>query len=253
MRESRWDVRLPETSGLGQDEEYCLVVEDGRERRVRFHDYHEIFARPGLYEQLFDETLKCVSPRVVSSLLGEEVERAGGDPGDLRVLDLGAGNGMVGEALVDRGVGAVVGADIIPEAAEAALRERPGVYADYVIADFTDLPADAREALAARRLNALTCVAALGFGDIPPAAFGTACNLIADGGWLAFNIKETFVDGEDSSGFSRLIEAATGRELIDVQVSHRYRHRVAIDGTPLHYVAMVARKRADIPAELFAA
>ena len=40
----------------------------------------------------------------------------------LRVLDVGAGNGMVGEELDRMGAKHIVGVDIIPEAAEAAQR-----------------------------------------------------------------------------------------------------------------------------------
>jgi lipoyl(octanoyl) transferase len=47
--------------------------------------------------------LKCQSPAVVSELLADAVEEAGEDPAALAVLDLGAGNGMVGEALRERG------------------------------------------------------------------------------------------------------------------------------------------------------
>ena len=39
---------------------------------------------------------------------------------ELRVIDLGAGNGMMGEVLKREGVARLVGADIIPEAREAA-------------------------------------------------------------------------------------------------------------------------------------
>jgi hypothetical protein len=52
-------------------------------------------------------------------------------------------------------------------------------------------------------------VAALGFGDIPPLAFFAAVKQIRTDGWLAFNIKESFLDHSDQAGFSRLI-----RELI---------------------------------------
>ena len=59
----------------------------------------------------------------------------------LRVLDVGAGNGMVGEELDRMGARHIVGVDIIPEAKEAAERDRPGVYDDYFVVDLTDVPA----------------------------------------------------------------------------------------------------------------
>ena len=41
-------------------------------------------------------------------------------------------------------------------------------------------------------------VAALGYGDIPPQAFAEAFNLISDHGWVAFNIKDRFLQEEKS-------------------------------------------------------
>ena len=57
------------------------------------------------------------------------------------MLDLGAGNGMVGEALREHGFEEITGVDITPEAGEAAERDRPGVYADYHVCDLLDPPA----------------------------------------------------------------------------------------------------------------
>ena len=124
------------------------------------------------------------------------------------MLDVGAGNGMVGEELDRMGAKHIVGVDIIPEAAEAAERDRPGVYDDYFVVDLTDVPAGELAGCEAHQFNCLTTVAALGFGDIPPEAFTTAYNLVEDGGLIAFNIKERFVTDGDRSGFEDLISTA---------------------------------------------
>jgi len=57
-------VSLPAAgAGLDQDEEWCEILgSDGSQRRIRFHDYEDIFAIPGLYEHLFAERLCCDSP-----------------------------------------------------------------------------------------------------------------------------------------------------------------------------------------------
>ena len=72
-RMHEWDdrLRIPEKATLSQDAEWCEIRENGRWRRLRFHDYHEIYERPGLYEYLFYELLECQSPRRVVGLLGE--------------------------------------------------------------------------------------------------------------------------------------------------------------------------------------
>ncbi|MBO0827492.1 MAG: class I SAM-dependent methyltransferase [Streptosporangiales bacterium] len=236
-------VRLPHVDEvLSQDQEYCLLVEDGKKRRIRFHDYGEIYSIPGLYEKLFADLLKCSSPEMIATLLADEVERTGESVADLHVLDLGAGNGMVGEQLRARGVRRLVAVDIIEEAAEAARRDRPDVYQRYHVGDIRDLPADARDDLAARDINCMTCVAALGFGDIPPTAFLAAYDLVPSGGWIAFNIKDTFLDKRTGNGFAALIREMIGDGRLRVCTQRTYTHRLSVSGDKLPYVAMVARK-----------
>jgi len=243
------EIRLPEAMGdLEQDEEWYELSLDGETRRVRFHDYAQTYSMPGVYERLFYDTLKCDSPRTVCALLEEQVESEGRDPSELRVLDLGAGNGMVGEQLAEMGAEQIVGVDILEEAAQAAERDRPGVYDDYLVLDLTELPQPQREDLRSRRLNCLTSVAALGFGDIPPAAFAEAYSLVEDGGSIGFSIKEEMLSGEDSSGFSRMIDEAIGGGALEVKAERRYRHRLSLSGEPLYYVAIVAEKERELPA-----
>jgi predicted TPR repeat methyltransferase len=165
-------------------------------------------------------------------------------------IDLGAGNGMVGEQLRAIGVRRLVGVDIIPAAAMAAERDRPCLYDDYVVADLTDLRDSEARALKAHQPNLLSSVSALGFGDIPPKAFSTALNLIATPGWMAFNIKETFLAGLDETGFSRLIRALGDQEIIQIQAYRRYCHRLSVHGEKLKYVAMIARKLQPVPAAM---
>src|SRR3954466_7232239 len=94
-------VEFPDDLARDQDHEWCLVTVNGRTRKVRFHDYDEIYKVPGLYEFLFYERLECCSPEVVVGLLADEITAEAVDPSTLRVLDLGAGNGMVGEELAE--------------------------------------------------------------------------------------------------------------------------------------------------------
>lgn len=246
-------VRMPQAEAraddLDQDQEWCEVELPGGTERVRFHDYDRLFSIPGLYERLFYTELKCDSPVVVRRLLETRLREADVAPSSMRVLDLGAGNGMVGEELQRMGASALVGVDILPEARMAADRDRPGVYDDYVVQDLTAEGADELEVLSGFRPNLLTTVAALGFGDIPPRAFATAFGYIARDGWVAMTIKDDFLTVADDSGFSRLITRMHAEGVLEVEVDHRYQHRLAVSGEPLHYHAYVARKRGDVPAE----
>ena len=243
-----YHIRFPsQAQRLDQDEEFCDVKIDDRWERFRFHDYDRIYRQPGLYESLFYRKLKCCSPSRVVGLLDEVMSDYPQDPADLCALDVGAGNGMVGQELWGIGARRVVGVDIIPEAKDAAMRDRPGVYSDYLVADLCDLPAEDAQRLEAQRFNCLTTVAALGFGDIPARAFATAYNLVSRHGWIAFNIKEDFLDDADDSGFSAMIRRMNRENIMQIQAYRRYCHRLSIDGERLHYVAMIAIKQRNIP------
>jgi SAM-dependent methyltransferase len=234
-----------------QDQEWCEIVIDNKTRRVRFHDYDQVYDVPGLYEKIFYDALKCSSPSYVVNLFKDVAGEWGVKLNELKVLDVGAGNGMVADELRHRGVDKVVGVDIIEEAKQAALRDRPDVYDDYRVADLTDLPQPDEEALRKHGLNCMTTVAALGYGDIPPAAFLKALDMIDTPAWLAFNIKEDFLHESDQSGFSRLIRRMIQQDYIQPQCYRRYRHRLSVTGEPLYYIAMIATKCKPVASTLF--
>jgi predicted TPR repeat methyltransferase len=246
LSDEDYKIHLPTATGLDQDEEYLELEIAGERRRIRFHDYDEIFNVPGLYERLFADALACDSPRVVVDLLEEAVQEEGRRPGDLRVLDFGAGNGMVGEQLARIDSAAIVGVDLLEEAKLAAERDRPGVYDAYHALDMTELAPIDRVELEQHDFNCLTCVAALGFGDVPPEAFATAFELIADDGWVAFNIRERFVEETDTSGFARTLAHALDEGAIVEHARVSYTHRQSVSGDPLPYVAMVGRKQGEL-------
>jgi len=244
-------IALPEPAlQLEQDAEWCLVDTPEGWREIRFHDYAELYEIPGLYERIFYDILNCTSPATIRRLVEEYLHEQEVAPSELRVLDLGAGNGMVGEELADMGADSIVGVDIVQGARVATERDRPGVYADYLVADMTSLPDAERRRLEECRFNCLTCVAALGFGDIPPLAFAEAYRLIEPNGLVAFNIKHTFVEAGDSSGFARLIRRMIDQDVLAVSSKIRYQHRLATSGEPLEYVAIIGNKIGEVPDDM---
>lgn len=247
----RYRIQFPKlgVADLAQDEAYFYLIEGDRRIRLRLHDYDQIYLRAGLYEQVVYERLKCTSPAKVGEILDQTLEAAGLRITELRGLDLGAGNGMMGEVLKHYGVSRLVAADIIPEAKEAAIRDRPDVYDQYYIADFANLDSAVEEEIADWSINCLTAVAALGFGDIPLRAFYQALTFVKMGGWVAFNIKDTFLDRSDTSGFSQFIRELIFSEYLDIYHMEKYRHRLSMEGVPLFYFALVARKTAEIPED----
>ena len=236
-------------SKLDQDEAFFYLQESGGQRKIRFHDYGEIYQVQGLYEQVFYDRLKCTSPVKVATILESAVRQSQDNFTELRVLDLGAGNGMMGDALKEHGISRLIGVDIIPEAYEATVRDRPGLYDAYYVEDFTTLDEEKREDIASWQCDCMVTVAALGFGDIPTNAFIEAFNIITAEGWVAFNIKETFFDKSDKTGFSSMIRELIFSEYLHIYHIERYKHRLSIEGEPLYYFAIAGRKNADVPSE----
>jgi len=251
MIDQKFQITIPEVESANQGQETITVTYNGKTKKFLTHDYDEIYKVPGLYEHLFYESFKCNSPEVVCSLLDEHLDKTSDKVEDLVVLDVGAGNGMVGEVFHNMGAQAVIGIDIIEEAAQAANRDRPGIYDNYYVEDLTDLPDNVEDEILKQNPNCLSIVAALGFDDIPPEAFAKSFNLISDQGWLAFNIKDEFFDDKaSSSGFSRLLNKMTDQGNMEIVSQEKYRHRICQDGTPLDYYAVVAKKTDDIKQDL---
>ncbi|MDX9910482.1 MAG: class I SAM-dependent methyltransferase [Phycisphaerales bacterium] len=279
----RVEFALPPAESIAQNEEWVVVKttgapgKDGAWRRVRLHDYHEVFRVPGLYEKWVYQTLRCQSPQRIADLMARCLLREGASASDCVVLDLGAGNGCVAAELRDIGIERFVGVDLIEEAKAAAERDRPGLYSDYVVCDLTALSKVDRARLAAHTFNTLVCVAALGFGDIPPRAFATAYNLITDGGWVAFNIKTEFLAPDlgldldsretppanespngtpretaprgEPSPFAILIERMMREDVLESMVQENYPHRLNPSGEELEYTAIIGRKLRNIPED----
>jgi len=246
MRESEFEILIPdETRRLDQNEEWIQLTTNRGREKIRLHEYGRFFEIPGLYDQLYLR-LQCQSPAVVSGALKEEMQKSNEEPRSIRALDFGAGNGQVGEALArEFDCEALVGLDILPEAREAAERERPDIYDRYYVTDLANLSEVDREALARYRFNTLVTVAALGFGDICTRAFFNAINLIEEGGWVAFNIKDRFLSENDETGFHEALSCVMDDSLRIVH-SRRYRHRYSLAGDPLYYYVIVGRKLGDI-------
>jgi len=135
----KYEIELDTSPGRDQSEESLVVnYPDGTSDRFRLHEYARVYAVPGLYEEVVQRRLQCASPSKLAELLVGCAADGGAEPGDLAVFDLGAGNGVMGEELRARGVETLVGSDSIPAARDAALRDRPGVYAEYLRAGGAD-------------------------------------------------------------------------------------------------------------------
>lgn len=249
--QKRHKIQFPAiiTDHLDQDEAYFYLLSDSKKNKILFHNYDEIYRNQGLYEQLFYDRLKCSSPAKITEVLKHTIDQNKVHFSEMRVLDFGAGNGMMGEALKKYGVSRLVGVDILEDAKKAMERDRPGIYDEYYVKDFMDLDDNDREEIKTWNLNSLVSVAALGYGDIPPKAFVEALNLISPEGWVAFNIKESFLYHDDNTGYSKTIRELIFSKYLYVNHIERYRHRLSIEGSPLYYFAVTCWKQNDVPGD----
>ena len=162
----RYNIQFPpiDINHFAQDEAYFYLTTEKGKEKILFHDYDKIYDIPGLYEQLFYDRLKCNSPKQITEVLKHTIDVNKEHFSEMKILDFGAGNGMMGDELKKIGVARLVGVDILEEAKNATNRDRPGIYDEYYVKDFMNLTIKDREEIKSWHLNALTAVAALGFG-----------------------------------------------------------------------------------------
>jgi hypothetical protein len=240
-----YTVELDRTAGAGQSEETFLVRRpDGTEQRIRLHDYDLVYPVPGLYEEVVQRQLECRSPDVIVRSLADAVTASGAELGDTRVLDVGAGNGVIGEGLRDAGFRVPVGSDALVEARDAAERDRPGLYAEYVLDDGTPEAFDKIGAAVRRHeLNALTCAAALGPGHIPIERLIGVWGLLPAGSFIALTASTALV--AEWGGAQIALNAVSGDDApTEVVHTERFRHRLLMDGGSVDYDVIVGRKPA---------
>lgn len=212
-----FDLRLDPSPG-DQHEEELVVTRDGQEERMRLHEYGRVYSIPGLYEEVL-RRVEYASPAKVAELLFAVTF-----PEEIRALDLAAGNGVSADPLREGGIGGLVGMDLIPEARDAALRDRPDAYAEFVAGDIGE-PGLVAGLVERHGLNALVCSG--GISHIPPEAFAAGWAAFPPGSWLVATARE---DMDDYSG---------GLEDL---YTERFVHRLSFAGESIEYVAMRGRK-----------
>lgn len=242
---STFTINFPPQAAERPGEEIVDVAfADGRAETLRIHDYDRVYAVPGLYEEIVQRRLNCRAPAEVAALLAEAADRIGRPRADVRVLDVGAGNGVSGEMQAAMGLRPVVGVDILPEARLAALRDRPGLYDLYLSTDLRELEPYAVRAVRALRPNALACVGAMGSGHLPAGALAAALDLLEPDALFGYAVDPELEDPSSDALRDLLAELERGGGLVELD-RRRYRHRLTANGGERWWDAVVARVPAD--------
>ncbi len=213
---------------------------DGRVQEFYLHDYEQLYALPGVYEQIVHERLGCRSPAEVAALLADTVRSLDWDAGAVRVIDVAAGNGVSGEALAAAGLRPVLGSDLVPAARAAARRDRPGLYEQYQTLDLLALTEADRAAIRARHANVLCCVAPVGDHAVPPQALAAVAPLLEPDALVAYMHDVEIVDADPVT--VELWRSAVGVDAEEL-ARRRYVHRRTVSGAPYEMEAVVWRLR----------
>lgn len=240
-RDTDYTVELDSTPGRRQGEEEFLVHRPAGTERIVLHDYARVYAVPGLYEEVVQRRLECASPATVADALVQAADAEGTDRRQLRVFDLGAGNGVVGEELDARGVQVVAGADGIEAARDAAHRDRPGLYAHYLVGERLDIDEVAR-LVTAEGLTALVAAGAVGHGHVPVDALAAIWAAFPPGSFLALTLADSAADHDVTDIEVMLAGTASSEHPTRMLVRHRFRHRRSMAGADLHYLVLAAVK-----------
>jgi hypothetical protein len=232
------------------DGEYVGLRPPGadREEIVHLHSYERIYRVPGLYEHIVQDLLRCRSPQVAVDALARALATLRLDPARLALLDLGAGTGLVGELVKGLGVTTVVGLDSLAGAREACLRDRPGVYADYLVGDLTASDPTLLAQLRARRPDGLIAAGAFGGTHMPPEALARSLALLPERAPVVFTIHERWTASDEPGGFQTPLAELLASGRLRLLERSRFEHRITTTGEPIVYELIAAVTALTPPA-----
>ena len=173
--------------------------------------------------------------------------------GPLTILDVAAGNGIVGAELRKQltdspGIRALIGTDLLESARSAALRDRPNVYDDYVATDLTR-PQGSRLPSSS---DVVVICAALGPGDsdLPLDAVDGAIALLREGGLLALTVNAGSKRAGSPPRWRRFMASVNGSgashwECLEEVARQKFEHRKNVQGKWIEYMMLIYKKRAS--------
>jgi hypothetical protein len=225
------------------DGEYVALRTDGSDEEiVHLHDYERIYRVPGLYEHIVQDLLECRSPQTAIDGFARALAELGVEPAEIVLLDLGAGTGIVGELAGGLGVRTLIGVDALDAARTACLRDRAGVYHDYLVGELAAPSVGLLARLRDHRPTALISAGAFGGTHAPPAALLSALALLPTDAPVVFTIDERWMQSDGPGGFRTPVAQLLSSGQLRLLERSRFQHRLSTAGDPIHYELVVAAK-----------
>lgn len=164
----------------------CVKVEDLREWIYESRSAEEVGARYDAWAQRYDADMSgdYGSPEQAAAQLQRHApDRAA------RILDVGCGTGLVGEALARAGYGELHGVDLSAKMLEVA--ERKGCYAKLARHDLIE--DRGAEGVLEPPYPVIACVGCMSFGHVPGYVLARLYRWLAPGGVLQLSVRRDFI------------------------------------------------------------
>jgi len=138
------------------------------------------------------------------------------------------------------GISTIVGLDALDAARTACLRDRSGIYADYLIGDLASPAPELLTNLERHRPTALISAGALGGTHGSGATLINALALLPTGSPVVFTIDERWTQSDGPGGFRTVVSDLLASRRLQLLSRSRFRHRVSTSGTSIYYELVAA-------------
>ncbi len=222
-----------------------VTFQDGTQKMLHAWDYKSMFKHPFLYDEYYGQYLKLDAPRIIWSYF-QDVLKKQEENNPLRILDIAAGSGQLGSEIRKSNAEChiLVGLDILTEAKQATLRDRPGIYDDYCVLDLANLANNDLRYLKSLDPNCIFIISATGGGDttdehnykdVELEEYKTLLSIVSSGSFFIFNVREHYTPGQKIIlDFLKKYCKVVGHKV--------HFHRYLTNGEPINFQTFILKK-----------
>lgn len=165
-----------------------MSLENRQKKLYSSHNHQELLEQYSTWAKDYDEDLvnDChyIAPQKVVTVISKFVSK------DVKILDAGAGTGLVGEILYQNGYSNLEGMDISAEMLEEA--QKKNVYSalyQKVMGEPLGLPSDS--------FDVIVSVGVFTYGHAPSSSFDELIRITKPGGYIIFTMRLDFYENSD--------------------------------------------------------